>query len=113
MYRFDELNDTCLKGEMSMYITLNVQSNMEIRSLLDLTKLKSLMENLNMKINKSQLARELGVDRRTIQKYLDGLHEEDQEIKAQRLMSIMKSLLHFYPQTVSKCSTTSECCGNT
>lgn len=72
MYSFDELNHTCLKGEMSMYITLNVQSNMEIRSSLDLPKLKSLMENLNMKINKSQLARELGVDRRTIQKYLDG-----------------------------------------
>ncbi|TCZ71454.1 hypothetical protein E0485_22650 [Paenibacillus albiflavus] len=41
-----------------MYITLNVQSNIEIRSLLDLPKLKSLMENLNMKINKSQLARD-------------------------------------------------------
>ncbi len=80
-----------------MYITLNVQSNMEIRSLLDLPKLKSLMENLNMKINKSQLARELGVDRRTIQKYLDGYTRADHETKARRLMSIMKSLLHFYP----------------
>lgn len=30
------------------------------------------MVNLKMKINKSQLARELGVDRRTIDKYLKG-----------------------------------------
>src|SRR5690625_5477659 len=30
------------------------------------------MESLNMKINKSQLARDLGVDRRTIEKYLNG-----------------------------------------
>jgi hypothetical protein len=57
MYNFDEMKHTGLKGEMSMYITLNVQSNIEIRSLLDLPKLKSLMENLNMKMNISQLAR--------------------------------------------------------
>lgn len=72
MYIFDEIYHTSFKGEMNMYITLNVQSNFEIRSLLDLPKLKSLMENLNMKINKSKLSRELGVDRRTVQKYLDG-----------------------------------------
>ena len=31
------------------------------------------MESLGMKINKSQLARDLNVDRRTIDKYLNGL----------------------------------------
>ncbi|WP_102271267.1 IS21 family transposase [Cytobacillus massiliigabonensis] len=55
-----------------MYIALNIQTDFEINSLTDLPKLKILMENLNMRINKSQLARELNVDRRTIEKYLNG-----------------------------------------
>lgn len=79
-----------------MYITLNVQSNMEIRSLLDLPKLKSLMENLNMKINKSQLARELGVDRRTIQRYLDGFtrkRSRDKGSKIDEYYEIIAALL--------------------
>lgn len=45
-----------------MYITLDIQTNFEIHSLSDLPKFKQLMENLKMKINKSQLAREMGVD---------------------------------------------------
>ena len=55
-----------------MYIMLDVQTNFEIKSLSDLPKFKHLMENLKMKINKSQLAREMGVDRRTVDKYLNG-----------------------------------------
>lgn len=55
-----------------MYITLDVQTNFEIKSLSDLPKFKQLMENLKMKINKSQLARKMGVDRRTVDKYLNG-----------------------------------------
>jgi hypothetical protein len=55
-----------------MYLKLDIQADFEVKSLVDLPKIKLLMENLKMKINKSQLARELGVDRRTIEKYLDG-----------------------------------------
>ncbi|MCQ5078188.1 helix-turn-helix domain-containing protein, partial [Alistipes putredinis] len=55
-----------------MYISINVETDFEIKSLEDLPKLKQLMEHLKMKINKSQLARDLGVDRRTIDKYLNG-----------------------------------------
>ena len=55
-----------------MYITLDIETDFEIKSLTDLGKLKQLMEQLKMKINKSELARELGVDRRTIDKYLNG-----------------------------------------
>lgn len=36
-----------------MYIKMNIQTELEIRSLVDLPKIKSLMENLNMKINRS------------------------------------------------------------
>ena len=57
---------------ISVYITLDVQTNFEIKSLSDLPKFKQLMENLKMKINKSQLARAMGVDRRTVDKYLNG-----------------------------------------
>lgn len=53
-----------------MQMQLNIKTNIEIKSLLDLPKLNMLMESLKMKINKSKLAREIGVDRRTIDKYL-------------------------------------------
>jgi hypothetical protein len=45
-----------------MHIQLNIHADVEINCLTDLPKLKLLLESSNMKINKSQLARELGVD---------------------------------------------------
>ena len=44
-----------------MILNYSVDSSIEIKSLLDLPKLKVLVEELNLKINKSQIARELGV----------------------------------------------------
>lgn len=71
MYKIDgELHTNF--GVISMYVSLNLDINFEIKSLLDLSKYKQLMEYMNMKINKSKLAEELGVDRRTIDKYLNG-----------------------------------------
>lgn len=64
-----------------MYMTLNIQTDFEICSLLDLPKFKSLMENLKMKINKSELARKMNVDRRTIEKYLDGFTKREGRTK--------------------------------
>lgn len=55
-----------------MHMIVNVNTDLEINSLLDLPKLKTLLESLKMKINKSKLARDMGVDRRTIDKYLGG-----------------------------------------
>lgn len=55
-----------------MLINYNITTNLEINSLMDLNKLKD-FENLHdFKINDSALARELGVDRRTIRKYING-----------------------------------------
>lgn len=71
MYKIDFYFHTNLEV-ISMYMKLNVEMDFEIKSLSDLPKFKQLMEHLKMKINKSQLARELGVDRRTIEKYLNG-----------------------------------------
>ena len=48
------------------------QKEIEIKKLEDLPKLKILMEENNLKVNKSQIARELGVDPRTVGKYLNG-----------------------------------------
>jgi transposase len=71
MYRFvDKLHN--IPEVNIMHMQLNVNTKIEINSLSDLPKIKILMENLNMKINKSRLARDMGVDRRTIDKYLDG-----------------------------------------
>lgn len=55
-----------------MYIQLNVNTQFELNSLADLATYQQIMEQLNMKINKSKLARDMGVDRRTIDKYLNG-----------------------------------------
>ncbi|HHE1068329.1 TPA: IS21 family transposase [Vibrio cholerae] len=55
-----------------MHMQISVNTDIEIKSLADLPKLKLLMESLKMKINKSKLARDMGVDRRTIDKYLKG-----------------------------------------
>ena len=55
-----------------VHIQANINTDIEISSLSDLPKLKILMESSNMKINKSKLARDMGVDRRTIDKYLTG-----------------------------------------
>ena len=45
---------------------------LEINSVKDLYKLKPFLEDSTLKINKSQIARELDVDRRTVDKYING-----------------------------------------
>lgn len=52
-------------------------TNLEIKSVNDLYKLKPLMEVTSLNINKSEIARELNMDRTTLSKYLHPtfLHE--------------------------------------
>ena len=47
-------------------------TDLKIDSLKDLYKLRPLIEGGMLKINKSQISRELGVDRRTVDKYIKG-----------------------------------------
>lgn len=54
-----------------VHIQMNINTDIDINSLTDLPKLKILMESTGMKINKSKLARDMGVDRRPINKYLN------------------------------------------
>ncbi len=49
-----------------MIYKVNVNTEIKINSLEDLHKLRVLMEVNNLKVNKSQIARELGVDARTV-----------------------------------------------
>lgn len=55
-----------------MVITINAISDVKMQSLSDLYKLKPFMEANNLKINISQIARELDVDRRTVLKRING-----------------------------------------
>lgn len=55
-----------------MKLSLNIKKNFKVESLEDLADFKIVMESLNMKINKSEVARQMGVDRRTVEKYLKG-----------------------------------------
>lgn len=54
-----------------MLINYEINTNLEIKCLKDLHKLKDLQNN-GLKVNKSELARRLGKDRRTITKYING-----------------------------------------
>ena len=56
---------------------MEVNNNVEIRSLNDLFILGRLQEVGSIKVNKSKIARELGVDRRTFSKYIDGYSKSD------------------------------------
>ena len=62
---------TVLLEANSMILQSNIITNLEINSLEDLYKLKPLTESSSLNINKSQIARELGVDRRTVDKYMN------------------------------------------
>ena len=69
-----------------MHIKINVNTKLEIKELSDLPKLKIFMESLNMKINKSILAIDLNVDRRIIDKYLNGYRPGYTKKERQNLM---------------------------
>lgn len=55
-----------------MIINCNINTDISVNNLMDLKKLKVFEQESNIKINRSELARELNVDRRTISKYIDG-----------------------------------------
>ncbi len=55
-----------------MIYTPKITSDIQINSLKDLIKLKPFLKDGTLKINKSQITRELVKDRRTVDKYLKG-----------------------------------------
>lgn len=59
-----------------MILNYEINAELSINSLMDLNKLKTLEETGSMKINASELARHLDVDRRTIRKYINGFEKK-------------------------------------
>ena len=68
-----------------MLINFNTPVSLSIDELTDLPKLKTFMEHNNIKLNKSELARQLGIDRRTVDKYLDGYEKPEHRDKPSKL----------------------------
>ena len=56
-----------------MILRNQIITDLEIHSVKDLYKLKPFLEDSTLKINKSQIARELEVDRRTVDKYINAI----------------------------------------
>ena len=61
-----------LKEELTMILKNQIITDIKINNVNDLYKLKPFLEDGTLKINKSQIARELEVDRRTVDKYIKG-----------------------------------------
>ena len=70
MYKF-QINGSRWRDRIMIY-TQKIHTDLQINTLEDLAKLKPFLEDGTLKVNKSQIARELGKDRRTVDKYLKG-----------------------------------------
>ena len=55
-----------------MIINNTINTNINITTLEDMPKLKVFVDNSNIKVNFSKIAKELGKDRRTVKKYYYG-----------------------------------------
>lgn len=82
---------------MNMIFKINVNTEIKLDTVKDLNKLKVIMEinNLDMP-NFSELARRLGVDRRTVKKYYYGNIEKERKTKKSKIddyYEIIHSLL--------------------
>ena len=79
-----------------MILNVNLSNDITIHSLNDLLILGKLEEAGSTRINKSQIARDLGVDRRTVGKYMKGYvknNKRNRESKIDEYYDIIKELL--------------------
>ena len=53
----------------------NIPVTIEINTVQDLSKLGAFMNHNNLKVNKSEIARKLNINRRTVTKYLNGFQK--------------------------------------
>lgn len=63
----------------------NVPVTIEINTVQDLSKLGAFMEHNNLKVNKSEIARNLNINRRTVSKYLNGFQKTKHRNKPSRM----------------------------
>ena len=87
-----------------MLINIKTPVSLQIDKLTDLPKMRIFMENNNLKLNKSEIARQLNVDRRTVDKYLNGFDKSKHRSKPSKLDSykeIIQELLNSTTQAFS------------
>ena len=79
-----------------MIIKNDIIADLDIKTVSDLHKLKPFVEGGILKVNKSQIGRELGIDRRTVDKYING-YEKSKKRKCNNCIvpyyDIIKELL--------------------
>lgn len=78
-----------------MIINYKINNNIEINTVNDLFKLNPLIEN-GLKINKSDIARKLNIDRRTVDKYINGFVKsktKKKKAKSDEFYDLIKALL--------------------
>ena len=68
-----------------MLINIKTPVSLQIDKLTDLPEMRIFMENNNLKLNKSENARQLNVDRRTVDKYLNGFNKSKHRSKLSKL----------------------------
>lgn len=68
-----------------MLIKIEVPVSLKIEQLTDLPKLRAFMEDNDLKLNKSEIARQLSIDRRTVSKYLDGFEKSRHRNKPSKM----------------------------
>ena len=81
-----------------MHVLINIKTpvTLKIEKPEDLPKLREFMEENSLKINKSEIARQLNMDRRTVSKYLNGYEKNRTRNKPSKLdeyYGIIKGLL--------------------
>ena len=72
-----------------MIIKANIITDITIDTVKDLHKLQPFLEGCTLKINKSQIARELDVNRKTVDKYLAGFQKSNTRDKRNALASYL------------------------
>ena len=89
-----------------MIYTHSINTNITINRLSDLSKLKPFYEEGTLKINKSEIARELGKYRRTVSKYLNGFEKSINRHRISKIdtyYEIIKELLSDKNQQIFYC----------
>ena len=79
-----------------MILDIQVNNFIEINSLSDLYLPGKLEETGTTKLNKSKIARNLNVDRRTVDKYVKGYHKKTTGNKKNKLDTLDKDNTHPY-----------------
>lgn len=81
---------------------MEIFTNISLSCLEDLSKYGKLFKEENVKINKSKIARNLNVDRRTVTKYLNGYSKPTTRCKKTKLDEYDALITHLISSTTQK-----------